>query len=287
MLPVQAAFITTRDGSLLRGVRHALTDAERVIICVAFAAEAGVRLLQTELQTLRTQKRVVDLAATTVFSPATPAALNLAQSLGVNVHVYNPSRGTFHPKVYLGIRGDGRARAVIGSANLTAGLAGNVEAGMLLEGTLRDQPIAEAWKWAEECLEHPVTEYWVPREGAASTEEEIDSDLLAPLRDEVKKDPVFRTLSGEKPNRVTQITTTSLWIETERSIAKEERPAAVPAWMLNVAWRYLRSHGSLMNSHLLNELRVHRSSAVCALLARIPGVEPIQEGGRIGVKLLQ
>ncbi|MDQ3266732.1 MAG: phospholipase D family protein [Myxococcota bacterium] len=284
---MQAAFVTTRDGSLLRGVRHALTDAERVIICVAFAAEAGVRLLQTELQTLRTQKRVVDLAATTAFSPATPAALNLAQSLGVNVHVYNPSRGTFHPKVYLGIRGDGRARAVIGSANLTAGLAGNVEAGMLLEGSLRDRPIAEAWRWAEDCLEHPVTEYWVRREGPASTEEAIDPDLLRPLRKEVAKDPVFRTLSGKKPNRVTLLTATSVWVETERSLARGHQPDEVPAWMLNVAWRYLRSQGSLMNSHLLNELRVHRSSAVCALLARIPGVAPIQEGRRIGVKLLQ
>ncbi len=43
--------------------------------------------------------------------------------------------------------------------------------------------------------------------------------------------------------------------------------------MLNLAWEYLRTRGELRNTVLLNELRVHRSSAVCAMLARVPSVE--------------
>jgi hypothetical protein len=42
--------------------------------------------------------------------------------------------------------------------------------------------------------------------------------------------------------------------------------------MLNLAWEYLRTRGELANTTLLNQLRVHRSSAVCALLAKVPGV---------------
>jgi hypothetical protein len=42
--------------------------------------------------------------------------------------------------------------------------------------------------------------------------------------------------------------------------------------MFNLAWDHLRTHGELSNTTLLDELRVHRSSAVCAILARVPGV---------------
>lgn len=43
--------------------------------------------------------------------------------------------------------------------------------------------------------------------------------------------------------------------------------------MFNLAWDYLQTHGSLTNQTLLNELRVHRSSAVFAILARHPALK--------------
>jgi hypothetical protein len=50
--------------------------------------------------------------------------------------------------------------------------------------------------------------------------------------------------------------------------------AFVPAWMLALAWEYLLAHGTLTNRHLLaaDGLNVKRSSAVCAVLARLPGI---------------
>jgi hypothetical protein len=42
--------------------------------------------------------------------------------------------------------------------------------------------------------------------------------------------------------------------------------------MLNLAWDALRAKMRLSNRELLEEMRVHRSSFVCALLARLPGV---------------
>ena len=47
----------------------------------------------------------------------------------------------------------------------------------------------------------------------------------------------------------------------------------IPAWMFNLAWDRLRSFGSLSNKELCDDMRVHRSAGVLAILARIPGVE--------------
>ncbi len=223
-----------------------------------------------------------------MFGTTTPAALRLAKELGVDVRTYDPSRGTFHPKVYLGISGDGAARAVIGSANLTAGLASNVEAGMYLEGTLRDEPLKSAWQWAEERWGDPVVEYWKPRDSDAGGDECIEPDLYALLTAAVARDNVFPTLGpNPRPNIVRELTPTGLLVETPQSKAAGAGPQPLPAWMLNVAWGYLKTHSELTNQHLLKELRVHRSSAVCALLARLPGVVPFRDGARIGVRLLR
>ena len=67
-------------------------------------------------------------------------------------------------------------------------------------------------------------------------------------------------------------------VETERSRGRHGGAEPIPAWMINLAWEYLRSHGRLANTELLNDLRVHRSSAVCAILARLPDVR--REAGR-------
>ena len=43
--------------------------------------------------------------------------------------------------------------------------------------------------------------------------------------------------------------------------------------MLELVCQVLLANGRLTNQHLLNDLHVHRSSAVCAILARLPEVE--------------
>jgi hypothetical protein len=66
-----------------------------------------------------------------------------------------------------------------------------------------------------------------------------------------------------------------VWIGTERSRAAGRPAQLVDAWMIQVAWDWLESHGSLTNRHLLatDGLNVKRSSFVCALLASLPEVE--------------
>jgi hypothetical protein len=45
--------------------------------------------------------------------------------------------------------------------------------------------------------------------------------------------------------------------------------------MLNVAFRELAEHHTLTPARLQRELDVKRSAAVCALLARVPGVDVV------------
>ena len=58
--------------------------------------------------------------------------------------------------------------------------------------------------------------------------------------------------------------------------------ASIPAWMFNIAWDYLRARGELSNKTLLNDLRVMRSSAVCAILACVSGVERVP--GKVAIR---
>ena len=82
-------------------------------------------------------------------------------------------------------------------------------------------------------------------------------------------------MTDGKPNWVVGHDDRGIDVETEASRKKGSGPQRVPAWMLNVAWRHLRATGSLSNRHLLSSegLNVKRSSAVCAVLSTLAGVE--------------
>ncbi len=271
---MDVATVTTSDGSLLHAVRSALDGADRAFLCVAFVQEKGLHLIGTELENLRRRRVPARLLVTTTFETTTGSALAMAKGLGLDVRVLNPGSGkTFHPKLYLAEVGEG-ASAVIGSANLTGGLATNLEAGVSLRGSLRDEPLAAAWSWAEHLWADPRVEPWVPR-AAEAAEEPFEPDLYRLLKAEVLRDRVFRTISQGRMNRVVELTPVEALVETERSRARTGGAESIPAWMFNLAWDRLRAFGSLTNRELCDDMRVHRSAAVCAMLARVPGVERI------------
>lgn len=267
--------VTTSDRSLLHAVRATLDGAEEAFLCVAFVQEKGLHLLQKELEALRDRGARSRLLVTTTFQTTSPSALSMASGLGLDVRVLNPGSGrTFHPKLYLGSnRGD--ARAVVGSANLTGGLATNLEAAVSLRGVREDVPLARAWDWAEALWSDDRVERWTPQ-AAERAEEPFEPDLYRALRGEVQRSPVFLTL-GPRPrkNRVVELTSVEVHVETERSRERTGGAESIPAWMFNLAWDRLRTHGTLSNTVLLKDLRVHRSSAVCAILARLPQVERV------------
>ena len=103
---------------------------------------------------------------------------------------------------------------------------------------------------------------------------ELDPQLLEALRSAIATDSVVTTLANGKPNRIVAVRPDGVLIETERSRGLARDPELVPAWMLQSAWDHLRKNRRLTNRELLatDGLNVKRSSAVCALLARLPGV---------------
>lgn len=267
---------TDGDNALLNGVRSVLDSADEVILAVAFVQSAGVNLLEPQFKRLGKSARLV---LTTTFSENL-AAMAKVHALKTRINVLNPASGTNHAKIYLGRRGSSAA-ALIGSANLTGGLVSNIEAAVLLRGTMRDAPIAAAWSFAERLWEHQRCVAWTPGAGPPD-EEKFSPQLLSAIRAVVAtNDGVFATLAKGKSNRVIEVTPTGLYVITEASKKKGSPPQLVPAWMIEVAWNYLRRHGRLTNRYLLatDGLNVKRSSAVCAILATLPGVTATVVGG--------
>jgi hypothetical protein len=104
--------------------------------------------------------------------------------------------------------------------------------------------------------------------------EALDPVLLGHLEDLARRSPAVATLSTGRVNRIASVGAEGARIETDNTDDKRSGPQLVPAWMLNTAWHHLTVTGSLENRYLVSEagLNVKRSSAVCALLAHLPGV---------------
>ncbi|RLB49339.1 MAG: hypothetical protein DRJ42_21215 [Deltaproteobacteria bacterium] len=277
---MRVSTVTTRDHALLHAVRGTISAGDEVLLCVAFAHVRGVQLIRKELEAAA-KRAAPRLLVTTAFGQSHEEALAAASNAGAEVRVLNPGTGTYHPKLYLSSRGSA-ASGVIGSANLTSGLVVNVEVGTHLEGERTDPALADAWSWAETMWEDPRAKAW-EAEADVPGKESFDAELLRLLQAAVAEDPVFYTLGKKAPNRVSEVTAGGLYVETARSTAKHGHGELVPPWMVNLAWEVLRSQGELTNKELLEELRVHRSSAVMAILSRLPNVEALP-GRRVGVR---
>ncbi len=256
---------------MLPAIRHTLADAQAALLCVAFVNRRGINLLEPQLAGLAGSCR---LLVTPVFGGATTGtALAAAAGLRVQVRVLNLAGGTFHPKLYLA-HGRARSVAVVGSANLTSGLVGNIESALVLSAAPTDPAIVECWQFAEKLWRHPAAVDWSPAQ-VPVPDEQFDPVLLRLLRESIPAGSVVATLSRGRPNRVAAVAPDGVYVETGRSRAAGAGAQLVPAWMVQLAWDYLQLHGQLSNRYLLADdgLNVKRSSAVCALLARLPGVE--------------
>jgi len=102
--------------------------------------------------------------------------------------------------------------------------------------------------------------------------ERFDDDLLGRVQALFESHSEIRTLTLGRLNRITNVDSTGIWVETMRSERLGTGPQLVPAWMIVVAWNRLKAKGELSHVELLNELNVKRSAFVMALLARFPDV---------------
>lgn len=121
-------------------------------------------------------------------------------------------------------------------------------------------------------------------DGSPTRSATFDAEFLAELLDAVRVGEVISTLGTGSPNRIDSIDPLGLRVSTERSEQNGTGPQLVPAWMVIAAWDYLQRYGRLAQTELLNNLNVKRSAFVCALLARLPGVE-VETSPRTGLRL--
>lgn len=277
---MQVTTAPTTDGSLLQAIRQNLSDADEALLAVAFVNEAGVHLLDKQLRRLGANARLI---ATTTFGTTTGAGLSMAWGHGTQLRTLNPSGGTFHSKAFLTRSGNGDAALIIGSSNLTGGLVSNIEVATIVRGSMQDDAIADAWAWAEEVWRHDKSKDWTPELARVQQPTSFDAELHTLLLAAKGQSETFLTLSQAKPNIVTELSPTGLYVVTEASLRKGSQPQLVPSWMFELAWRTLRVRGAISQQAVLNELNIKRSAAVCAILARLPGVE-VDRSGR-GVML--
>lgn len=107
-------------------------NIKRVIISVAFVSESGVQQIEKELRAYAKQLTVFAGIRNDITSYQ---GLSLLHSITTKLHTVDTGSRTviFHPKMYM-VRGEGFARLLIGSANLTlGGLNNNIEAGMVID----------------------------------------------------------------------------------------------------------------------------------------------------------
>ena len=256
--------VATRPrGDLLPTLRELLATADDAVLAMAFVDTRGIHLVGAELRDLGVRCRLV---ATSAFSgDRTHAAFAAANELGARCRLLNPPRGTFHPKVIVAHR-NGRPRAMVGSANLTAGLMANVEAGVVVDG----RPAEEISQLVESWWSDTVAVDWQPP--GVPVLDVLDAGLWELVRGCIQPGDVISTLTDGRPNTVVEVSRAGLWVETTHSRRADAGPQLVEPRMLDVAWAALLGDGELTNQRLLGELRVHRSSFVCALLARLPGI---------------
>jgi hypothetical protein len=243
-------------GDPLAAVRRVLQGADEVLLGVAFVQQRGVNLLEPQLRTVGSSR----LITTTVFGSTTSQGLEAARTGGLGVRVLNPSRGTFHPKLYLARHGD-RIAAATGSANLTSGLVANVEVVAVIQGHRGVSNLETLWAAAESWWDHQEAFDWAPGEVAAPAEV-LDPTLLRSIAVAAPVSSEISTLGPDpKPNWITEITPDGVWVETLSSRAKGRAPQLVEASMIQAAWDYLAAHGSLTNRYLLRTQPVHEHSA--------------------------
>lgn len=258
--------------SLLPAAQELLARADEALLAVAFLDMRGVHLLEKDL---RTVGQVRALATSRFNRARTDTALAHLTGLGVTARLLNPSGGTtYHPKMYLARRGRVHA-GLIGSANLTFGLAGNYESGVVVDGRTAE----EAWDLAEQLWNHPDAIPWTP--AGAVRPDELDPALLRLLQAHVRPGQTIDTLGPTPaPNTIVALTRTGATVHAATTSHVEPR-------MIQIGYDALVTspNGQLKNKDLLNTLRVHRSSFVMALLAQLPMVRQVPHPREVIIEL--
>ncbi len=130
-------------------LRRAIANADEIWMAIGFLRVSGIALLQSSLESAVNRGAVVKACVGLSLSLTEPQAIRrllkvISQSVRSSLHLCDPTRATFHPKLYCCRRGTD-AVLFVGSANLTkGGLSGNVEASLALPVDYRSSEFLQA-----------------------------------------------------------------------------------------------------------------------------------------------
>lgn len=300
-------YVGSRSQLPLHSLRELLDRSDEALLAVAYVRKAGVGLIEREVRALHRRGGSLRVLTTFDFGLTQPVALEALFEEGAEVKIAHFADRAYHPKVYLGRGADG-ARALVGSANLTAaGLVRNVEGGVEASGseaaTIHDEAwpaLKELWTAAPDCprgivippqpraprrvpnlglpeLHLPPIAPGVLRDSRAvpSDDEEFD-EVWAELLRLAIPGAAFHTATGQ-PNTVIAVGEDGVVLATESSPAGElvprdmfERVVAGVAAVGELPLNAPKGSGRL---DATRELRVYRSSAVFALLGALDRYE--------------
>ena len=135
-------------------IKAQMRASRRADLMVSYIRQSGVRALREEVTHL-CESGGMRLICSFDMGITDPEAVRKLRDLGVEIKIFQMSRGTFHPKVWLFEGNDEHWRCLIGSANFTASaMSSNVEASVLLQnGDVAQQArtlFDELWN-SEEC----------------------------------------------------------------------------------------------------------------------------------------
>lgn len=258
------------ERSLHDALRLVLDRAEEAVLCFAVVRRAGVHLVEAELTSLAERGRVVTTPM--ARGGSTRTAIDALHEANLKVRIIEPTRGRFQARTAIARRGP-TTRALIGSAELSAGLLTDIQTAVLLEGDADEPVLRDIWSTAAAQWSMDGTQPWEPRPVEAG-DEVFPDPLYDALVRQVAREPVFLSLGHKRPYRVTELRRNGLWIETDALLLRHLPSQFVPAWMLTLAWDVLRVQGSLTRSYLRDNdgLNLTRASEILAFLARLPAV---------------
>lgn len=133
-----------------------LRRSERAFFAVAYVTISGVNLIKNYIPEDARMITCID------FFLTEPIALRELVNKGVKVKILNV-RPSFHPKVSYFMKNTTEAYAIIGSSNLTeAGLRDNIEANVILQGTLDEKIFIDIQDYLEELWNHRLAKEVTP-----------------------------------------------------------------------------------------------------------------------------
>jgi HKD family nuclease len=278
----------------LEAVRGLLEGSERVRAAVAYVKQTGVRLIASEVRAL-SRRGGLRLLTTFDFGITEPAALDALLDLGAEVRIARYSGRAYHPKLYLG-DGAGGSALLMGSANLTGGaLLRNVEAGLALSdgeaGAVVDSARAH-WEhlWAAPQVAPYVRGTILAQPPPRQRRVEVVPPGQVPLAAGLPPPPDFPAVWTDIEAlcaRTSQVRTASgvvnhlLGFDRRHGVqvgtGRSPKGEWIPPWMFEVVVAWLQVHQELRLNTPRGSgipdgtrfLRVHRSSAVFAILGQL------------------